>query len=76
MVKGAKNVEQEMVQYEIQNCKRNISFYKDQMVKNEKNREFYAEQIVFMENKLQNLQNDSEGYEEAEEVINKIRVFL
>lgn len=39
------------------NCKKNISFYKDQMRKNKRNKEFYAEQVAYMERKLEKLQN-------------------
>lgn len=48
---------QKMTEYEIENCKKNISFYKDQIKKDSKNNQFYAEQISHMENKLEELKN-------------------
>ncbi len=48
---------QMMTEYEIENCKKNISFYKDQIKKDSKNNQFYAEQISYMENKLEELKN-------------------
>ncbi|MBU4501243.1 MAG: hypothetical protein KKA79_01525 [Nanoarchaeota archaeon] len=46
---------QQMTRYEIDNCKSNIYFYKYQMKKNSKNKGFYAEQIDFMERKIERL---------------------
>lgn len=53
---GAKK--NQMIEYEMSNCKRNISFYKDQMNKNDKNSTFYAEQIVMMQKKLEELETN------------------
>ena len=55
MKEGAKKIQQ-MMEFEMVNCKKNISFYKDQIRKNNKNTGFYAEQIVLMQQKLENLQ--------------------
>lgn len=46
-----------MIEYEITNCRKNISFYKDQMRKNRRNNQFYAEQIEHMKNKMTDLQD-------------------
>lgn len=61
MENGAK-IKQKMVEYEMKNCKRNVSFYKDQLSKNDKNSTFYAEQIVLMQKKLEELQSQNEQY--------------
>jgi hypothetical protein len=53
---GAKK--NQMIEYEMSNCKRNISFYKDQMNKNDKNSTFYAEQIILMQKKLEELEDN------------------
>jgi len=55
MKEGAKKI-QKMKKFEIDNCKKNISFYKDQIRKNNKNTGFYTGQIVLMQEKLENLQ--------------------
>jgi len=52
---GAKKIQQ-MMEFEISNCKKNISFYRDQIKKNDKNRCFYTEQIALMQQKLEELQ--------------------
>ncbi len=57
---GAKKIQ--MIEYEMGNCKRNISFYKDQLNKNDKNSMFYAEQILLMQKKLEGLQSQNEQY--------------
>ena len=41
-----------MMNFELANCKKNISFYKYQMKRSYKNRRFYAKEIVFMQRKL------------------------
>lgn len=46
-----------MIEYEITNCRKNISFYKDQMRKNRRNNQFYVEQIEHMKNKMTDLQD-------------------
>ena len=46
---------EQMKRFEMVNCKKNISFYKDQMRKNIKNRGFYSEQIELMQTKLNEL---------------------
>jgi len=46
-----------MMEYEAENCKKNISFYKDQIRKDSKNNQFYTEQVKHMENKLEELKN-------------------
>ncbi len=52
---GAKKIQQ-MMEFEMNNCKKNISFYRDQIRKNYNNKEFYAEQIGFMQKKLEGMQ--------------------
>jgi len=53
---GAKKIQ--MIEYEMSNCKKNISFYKDQMNKNNKHSGFYAEQIILMQKKLEELEDN------------------
>lgn len=57
MIEGANKI-QKMKKFEIINCKKNISFYKDQMRKNKKNKNFYSDQIVFMQKKLDELKSN------------------
>ncbi len=47
-----------MIEYEVSNCKKNISFYKDQLNKNDKNSIFYVEQIILMQKKLEDLEKN------------------
>ncbi len=47
-----------MTEYEIENCKKNISFYKDQMKKG-RDVQFYIKQINYMKNKVDKLKNYS-----------------
>lgn len=54
---GAKKI-QKMMGFELDNCKKNISFYEDQIKKNRKNKDFYAEQIILMQKKLVELETN------------------
>jgi len=56
-MKGAKKFQQ-MRNFEIMNCRKNISFYKDQMRKNYQNKKFYASEIALMQIKLDKLQDN------------------
>ncbi len=47
-----------MIEYELINCRKNIAFYKDQMRKNQKNRQFYAQEIAYMEDKIKELRTN------------------
>lgn len=54
---GAKKI-QKMMEFELDNCKKNISFYEDQIKKNEKQGDFYTEQITVMQRKIEELENN------------------
>lgn len=74
-MEGAKKIQQ-MMEFEMSNCKKNISFYEDQMKKNVRNKGFYAEQIVLMQKKLKNLQVNFSSSSGLNIISEKLQGFL
>ena len=67
---------QQMTEYEIDNCKQNIYFFEDQMRKDAKNKSFYAEQIDFMEQKIERLRETSRNSSRFDLLSKKFKVFI
>jgi len=44
--------------FEINNCRKNISFYKSQIKKGTNNKRFYSKEIVAMKDKISKLRNE------------------